>query len=139
MGWSLAVGDDPQPVSPDPQRLEVVHGALGPLLAQGEVVFFGSALIAVALDEDLDRAPFPEPAGVRVEHGLGVLANEVLVVVEIDRSERLLAVGACSRDFCMKSSSSVRAGLTGGGLTFSTLGLFLHQVAGNFLGFRYRR
>src|SRR3989454_5573260 len=37
------------------QRLEVPPGLLGPFLAQDHVVFTAAPLVAVALDEDLDR------------------------------------------------------------------------------------
>src|SRR2546426_9748102 len=46
------------------QRLQVAPGLQGALLAQHEVVFPAAALVAVALDEELDRRILLEELGV---------------------------------------------------------------------------
>src|SRR6058998_2576575 len=48
----LAVGDHRHPVGGNAARGEVVHGALGPTVAEGQVVFGGSPLVTMALDQD---------------------------------------------------------------------------------------
>ena len=75
-GLALAVGDDLHPIRTQcPWTEEVILGGLGPLLAKGEVVVLGAALVAVAFDEDLDRPEFLEPGRVRVQGGPGVVAD----------------------------------------------------------------
>src|SRR5207249_8528717 len=48
----LAVADDGDPPRVHAPRDEIVHGRLGPPLAERQVVFVGAALVAVPLDEE---------------------------------------------------------------------------------------
>ncbi len=117
-----------------PSGGQVIEGALGPLLAQGEVIVLGSALVAMAFDQDLDRPELLQPGRVPVEDGLGVLADEVLVVVEVDHRQGLFLVDLLERlgheDLFFAEDGLLDDGL----LDLLDLGLFLDLGRrGNFL------
>src|SRR5262245_13137395 len=83
----LAIRDDGDAVGLDPLRDEVVHGCLGALLTEGEVVLGRAALVTVALDQHEVLAVRLEPGRVAVED-LGVARTDVVLVeVEVDRLE----------------------------------------------------
>src|SRR5262245_49161209 len=65
-GDLLAVGDRLHAVRGHAQRDQVVVGRLGAPLAQRQVVLDGAALVAVALDRDLDEVELLERLAVAV-------------------------------------------------------------------------
>src|SRR4029077_12444973 len=79
----LSVGDRLDAAAVDAERNEVVLGGVGAPLAEREDVLVGAAVVAVALDEDLDRAELLQPLGVRGQGRPRVVAQLVLVVVEV--------------------------------------------------------
>jgi hypothetical protein len=137
-GLALAVGDDLDAVGGDAHGQEVVLGALGPLLAEGQVVFLGAALVAMPFDEDLGRPELREPGGVPVEDGPGVVADEGAVIIEIDRAEGLLAVDLVERLLEEHLLLGQLGLLDDGRLDLLDHGLFLllrRGRRGDFLGF----
>src|SRR6266850_2034298 len=97
----LAVADGAQPVRGDAERYEeLLHGA-GAAVAEAEVVFRRTTLIAVAFDGYLEpRILFQEIRGCR-ERGAGVWTNISLVEVEIGiahfSQEEFVVRGPCWR------------------------------------------
>src|SRR5262249_34092661 len=84
----LAVRDDGHAIVRDAARGEVVHGALGPPVAKGQVVSRRSALVAVALDQQELIGVLAQPRRVGVE-GASVLYSELgFVEVEVDWIQR---------------------------------------------------
>src|SRR5712692_2347691 len=80
----LAVGDDAHAALRHPLADQIVHGRLGPALAERDVVLIGAPLVAVALDEHEHAGVALQPGRVGVER-LGVGGPDlVLVEVEVD-------------------------------------------------------
>src|SRR5687768_1807839 len=71
----LAVGDRLQPVCGHAERDEVVARGARALVAKGEVVLRGAALVAVAFHRDLGGAMVLQPERVLLEHGAGLVAE----------------------------------------------------------------
>src|SRR5882672_2603556 len=63
----LAVGVDRDAAGLDTVRHEIVHGPLGALLAEGQIVLVGAPLVAVALAQNEDVGVGLETGGVAVE------------------------------------------------------------------------
>src|SRR5258705_3033907 len=86
--WALlAVGNDGDAARLDPLRHEVVHGRLGALLTQRQVVLGRAPLVTVAFDQHKVVRVRLEPGGIAVEN-LGIARpNIVLVEIEVDRLE----------------------------------------------------
>src|SRR5207247_488161 len=78
----LAVGDGPQARLRDAQAHQVFLGRPGPLLAQGEVVLGGAALVAMSFDRDLGLAVTLQPEGVLLQGRPRVVREDGRGVVE---------------------------------------------------------
>src|SRR5688572_1322173 len=87
-GPFLSIGDGGQPVSGDAEVDEIVAGGAGALLAEGEVVIGGPALVAVALDGDFRRAMVLHPQRMFLEDAPRLVGEASLVVVEVDVGQR---------------------------------------------------
>src|SRR5690242_19613757 len=83
----LAIADRHESRRRDALRDEIVHRGFGAPIAERQVVFFRSALVAVALDQDARVRVGPEPSGIRIEN-LGVAGSDrILVEVEVHVDE----------------------------------------------------
>jgi len=80
----FAVGDGFYPGRGDTLRDEVVAGGGGALVAQGQVVGLGTALISIAGDKHVDGGVFIQPGGLAGEGGSGVGAEIGFVEGEED-------------------------------------------------------
>ncbi len=112
----LAVGDRPDARSVHAERDEVFLRGVGAPVAQREVVLGRPALVAMPLDQELDRPVLLEPVRVRGQRRARVVAQVGLVVVE----ERVLQVAASaliSRDVGQGAPVSTEPGavVVGGG------------------------
>src|ERR1700731_4252181 len=82
-GLLLAEADGAEAVGGNAQRNEVLLHGGGAAIAEGQVVFRGATLVAVAFDGCLDRrVSFQEVRGLG-KRGAGIRTNVGLVVVEI--------------------------------------------------------
>src|SRR5712692_6831149 len=77
-GPFFAVGDDAHAALRHPLADQIVHGRLGPPLAEREVVLVGAALVAVALDEHEQVGVALQPGRVGIEH-LGVARPDIVL------------------------------------------------------------
>ena len=80
-----------------PEAHEVVAGGAGALLAEGEVVLDGAALVAVALDGHPHLAPALEPERVLLEGRPRLVGEGGAVVLEADVGERAALARARAR------------------------------------------
>src|SRR3989339_711646 len=71
----------------DAEREIVVADRLGSLLAEGQVVGDGAALVAVAFDEHLPTAVLLDRGGVALEDRPRLVGENVAVVAEADRAQ----------------------------------------------------
>src|SRR5262245_10470341 len=78
----LPVGNDLNARGPDPGGDQIVARRFRALLAERLVVLHGSALVAVALDRDVDARVVPQEPGVLVERRTGVIAERIRIEVE---------------------------------------------------------
>src|SRR6267143_2574939 len=82
-GLLLAEADGAEAIGRNAQRNDILLHGSGAAIAQGQVVFRGATLVAVALDGHFEpRIIFQEIPGLR-ERGAGIGTNVNLVVVEI--------------------------------------------------------
>src|SRR5687768_7363851 len=84
----LSVGDGGEAVPGHSQAHQVIPSGPRALLAEGEVVVGGAALVAMPLDRDLGRAMVLQPEGVFLEEAAGLVAQPRLVVLEEDVGQR---------------------------------------------------
>src|SRR4051794_35535394 len=78
----LAVADDADAVTSNTGLNKRVLDGIGAVLAEGEVVFVGSTLVAIAADDDLESGVASQIGSVFGERSLLIAANIVCVVVE---------------------------------------------------------
>src|SRR5216683_811112 len=82
-GLFFAVADSADAVGADAQRNHVLLDGSGATVAERKVVFSGTALIAVAFDDDLDLRMIAQKIGGLAESGAGIGANVRLIQIEI--------------------------------------------------------
>ena len=87
-GALLAEGDRAHAVAGHAQAGQVVAHGARTLVAEGQVVVDGAALVAVALDRHLGRAMVLQPEAVLLEQRARLVAQLGPVVVEADVFER---------------------------------------------------
>ena len=96
--WRLsAEGHRLDSIGADSQARQIVSNRYRPLIAKREVVFRCPALVAMSVDADLCLRPFRQPLRVSLEHLAGIVAQDVLVVVEENIVERLRRVELLQR------------------------------------------
>ena len=125
LGLLLAVADGGQAGLGHAQAGQVGLGGMGAALAQGQVVFDGAALVAVAGDLDLGVRIGLEEVGDGLELGLVGLADVRLVEVEVDVLEGGLGGGLELRlgGGGLAGGLGVGLGLAPGGVVIVRLGL----------------
>ncbi|HUK36400.1 MAG TPA: hypothetical protein VLV86_20930 [Vicinamibacterales bacterium] len=88
---------DRQSFGGDPQVDQVVAHALGPTIPEGQVVFGGATLIAVAFDTDTRVGPAAEPVHVALESGDAIVAELILLEIEEHVAEWMFGVERVER------------------------------------------
>src|SRR5579871_1548188 len=83
-GLLLAIADGLDVIGRNAILNQRIFGCVGAVVAQGQVVFGGAALVAVALDGDFDVRVLLQKVGVTLNCRLLIRADIVLIVVEVD-------------------------------------------------------
>src|SRR5579872_3091555 len=84
----LTIADGRKAVRGDAERLQIILGGLSAFGAEGNIIFLGAAVVAMALDLNVGVGIFFQPIGVTLKDFTILRTHGGVIVIEMDIAER---------------------------------------------------